>query len=235
MVLLTASAHNFMAASCNSTPTLTVIPFVTSATTITAFTLTLQTQPDGECSTDSVSALGVLSSRSCGAFPCCFSKTRGADTITGTVSTVTLPLILTSIITLVNQTSTLYASCSSSSGPVTTPISTISQSTMTTPQPPSKLVTDTRTTAHSPKITGIVFTITPTRVAKARTLRAWASRTSTHTMSTRTPTHTILVSTRTWTSRTSTPTVILAYASSSQSSNIAPIVDGAMWGFFFSI
>ncbi|KAI0285774.1 hypothetical protein BGY98DRAFT_240184 [Russula aff. rugulosa BPL654] len=78
-------------------------------------------------------------------------------------STVTLPLIITSVITLVNQTSTLYASCSSLSNLiVTTAISTISQSTMTPPQPSSTPATDTRTTVHTPEISGIVSSINST-------------------------------------------------------------------------
>jgi hypothetical protein len=57
--LSTSSVHNLMA-SCNPTPTLTAFQFVTSATTTTTtFTLALQTQPDGECSSDVVSALGI--------------------------------------------------------------------------------------------------------------------------------------------------------------------------------
>ena len=51
--------------SCNPTPTLTtVFPAVASETTVTSFTVVLQEQPDGECSSDSVSVLEVLFSLS---------------------------------------------------------------------------------------------------------------------------------------------------------------------------
>ena len=86
----------------------------------------------------------------CVAFSCCFSKTCLANPFTGSVSTVTLPLIITTIITSVNQASTLYASCSSSSNlMVTTPISAISQSTTTAPQSSSTPATSTRTIVQS--------------------------------------------------------------------------------------
>jgi hypothetical protein len=99
----------------------------------------------------------------CIAFSCWFSKTCRVNTFTGSVSTVTLPLIITSVITLVNQTSTLYASCSSLSNLiVTAAISTISQSTMTPPQSSSTPATDTRTTVHTPEISGIVSSINST-------------------------------------------------------------------------
>ena len=48
-------------ASCIPIPTETVFSFVTSAATAT--TLAVQTRPDGECSSDSVSAVGGLLSQ----------------------------------------------------------------------------------------------------------------------------------------------------------------------------
>ena len=59
--LLTASSpvYNPMA-GCNPSPTLTLFRTVISTTIITTSTLAPQTQPDGERSSNSVSALGLL-------------------------------------------------------------------------------------------------------------------------------------------------------------------------------
>jgi hypothetical protein len=198
--------YNPMAA-CNPTPTLTLFRTVTSTTIITTSTVVPQTQPDGECSSNSVSA--PLFSQS---FPLysrvAFSKTCGIDTFTGSVSTVTLPLIVTSLFTLVTPSSTLYASCLSSS----TPTSTTTQST--SPQP-------------SPTVTTITITTTPLPVA-VTTLQTSTLDNGETTVFTITSTSTPPVSTI-----TSTPA--LPSQTSKSSSNIAPIIGGAAGGFIFLI
>ena len=47
-------------AGCNASPTLTLFQTVISTTIVTTSTVTPQTQPDGECSSNSVSALGLF-------------------------------------------------------------------------------------------------------------------------------------------------------------------------------
>ena len=132
-------------ASCDPTPTLTVFQIVTSTATFTSFTFSLQTQPDGECSPIDWFRIGPGSPVF--AF---FFETYGVDPFTGSVSTASLPLIETSVITLVNQPSTLYASCSNSSS-------------LTTTLPPqsSAPATDTSTTTHTRNITGLITNFPP--------------------------------------------------------------------------
>src|SRR5713226_5900954 len=68
----------------------------------------------------------------CLAFSCWFSKTCGVDSSTGSVSTVTVPLIITSVITVVNPSETQYASCPSTSTTINTATSTSPQQSPTT-------------------------------------------------------------------------------------------------------
>jgi hypothetical protein len=206
--LLTTSSpvYNPMA-GCNPSPTLTLFQTVISTTVITTSTVAPQTQPDGECSSNSVSALGLFPSL-CLHSRIAFSKTCGIDTSTGSVSTVTLPLIITSLITLVNPTSTLYASCLSSSNPT----STITQSS--SPQP-------------SPTATTITITTTPLPFAVTALQTSTLDNGET-TVFTITSTSTPPVSTI-----TSTPP--LSSQTSKSSSNIGPIAGGAAGGFIFLI
>ncbi|KAF8503681.1 hypothetical protein F5888DRAFT_1021159 [Russula emetica] len=125
----------------------------------------------------------------------------------GSVSTVTLPLIITSLITLVHPTSTLYASCSSSS-PITTTTPSLS------PQP-------------SPTATTITITTTPLPFA--------VTALQTSTLDNGVPTVFTITSTSTPPVSTITSTPALPSQTSKSSSNIAPIVGGAAGGFVFLI
>ncbi|KAN0123976.1 hypothetical protein V8E52_002466 [Russula decolorans] len=140
-------------------------------------------------------------------FRVAFSKTCGIDTSTGSVSTVTLPLIVTSLITLVNPTSTLYPSCLSSSIPTSTIISSY-------PQP-------------SPTVTTITITTTPlpfpVTALQTSTLNDGETTVFTITSTSTPPVSTI----------TSTPA--LSSQTSKSSSNIGPIAGGAAGGFIFLI
>ena len=144
--------------------------------------------------------------------PSVLSEILDIDACTGSVSTVTIPLIVTSIVTIVDPTSTLYASCPS------TPITTIPASS-TTPQP-----------SQSPSFapTTIVITTTPSPTVITTTQRSTF------------PNGAITVLTITTTS-TPTPDVIVfstsvaAEPSQAKSSNIVPIVGGAVGGFFLLI
>ena len=86
----------------------------------------------------------------CVAFPVCFSKTCGVDSFTGSVSTVSVPVIATRIITLPGQTSTIFRCPSSPSPPVPGVVTT----TTTPPLPSPTPAVNTRTTAQPPQITG---------------------------------------------------------------------------------
>ena len=195
-------------AACNPSPTLTLFQTVVSTTIITTSTVAPQTQPDGECSSNyvTISTLGFLFSQSLSTF--LFAKTCGIDTSTGSVSTVTLPLIITSLITLVNPTSTLYASCVNSPNPT----STIFQSSI--PQPSPTVTTVTITTTPLPF---------PVTALQTSTLNNGATTVYTITSTSTPPVSTI----------TSTPA--LPSQSSKSSSNIAPIIGGAAGGFIFLI
>jgi len=132
----------------------------------------------------------------------------------GSVSTVTIPLIVTSIVTIVDPTSTLYASCSS------TPITTIPDSLSSTPQP-------SQSPSFAPTTIVITTTPSPTVITTARpsTLANGAVTVITIT-TTSTPTPDVIVFS---TSVAATP------SQASKSSNIVPIVGGAVGGFFFLI
>ena len=169
--------------SCTPTPFVTVLPFATTATTVTTFSFSLQTRPDGEFMR---------------CIPVCFSKTYGVDSFTGSVSTVSVPVIATRIITLPGQTSTIFRCPSSPSPPVPGVVTT----TTTPPLPSPTPAVNTRTTAQPPQITGRqIGAITD---GMAFTIN-------------------------------STPTAIPASVSQSQTSNIAPIMGGALGGFVFLI
>ncbi|KAI9508457.1 hypothetical protein F5148DRAFT_1355272 [Russula earlei] len=126
----------------------------------------------------------------------------------GSVSSVTVPVIITNIITIVNPTSTLFASCSSS----TTPISSITSSSSSPRQiapstyvittiPAPTVVTSQQTTTINGAVT--VITITSTSIPPA----------------------TVVYLTTIVSSVSQTPT------SRSSSSSIGPIAGGAGGGF----
>lgn len=148
----------------------------------------------------------------------CFVRDVDIDACTGSVSTVTIPLIVTSIVTIVDPTSTLFASCPSTSTPISTIPSSLSQST--TPQP-----------SQSPSFapTTIVITTTPSptviTTTQASTLGNGAITVITIT-TTSTPSPDVIVYS------TSVPA---APSQSSKSSNIVPIAAGAVGGFIILI
>lgn len=139
-------------------------------------------------------------------FRVAFSNTCGIDTFTGSVSSVTLPLIVTSLITLVNPTSTLYASCVSTSIPPSTIFSS--------PQPSPSATTVTITTTPLPF---------PVTALQTSTLNDGVTTVFTITSTSTPPVSTI----------TSTPA--LSSQTSKSSSNIGPIAGGAAGGFIFLI
>ena len=195
-------------AGCNATPTLTLFQTVVSTSIFSTTTVVPQTQSDGECRSKFYPG-ALLFPVFAAAFPCCLSKTSGIDTSIGSVSSVTLPLIITSLITLVNPTSTLFASCPSSSAPITT----------TTTQSPSA--------QPSPTVTTITITTTPipfpVTTIQTSTLANGVITVFTTTSTSTPPVSTII----------STPA--LPSQTSKSSSNIAPIAGGAAGGFIFLI
>ena len=196
-------------AGCAPTATLTLFRTVISTTIITTSTVAPQTQPDGECSTNSVFALGFLVSQSLSLHSrVAFSKTSDIDPSAGSVSTVTLPVVITSLITLVSPTSTLYASCPPSS----IPISTITSSSSPQPSPTWTTVTITTTPLPFP-----VTTLQTSTLDNGQTTVFTITSTSTPPVST----------------LTSTPAV--PGPTSQSSSNIGPIAGGAAGGFIFLI
>jgi hypothetical protein len=113
-----------------------------------------------------------------------------------------LPLIITSIVTIVNPTSTLYASCSS------TPISTISDSRSTPAQP-----------SQTPTTVVITITPGPTVVTVPQTATLGNGVVTVYTItSTSTPPPTVVTS-------------VAASQSQKSKSNIGPIAGGAAGGF----
>jgi hypothetical protein len=195
-------------AGCNASPTQTLLQTTGYSTSIvTSSIVTQQTQPDGEYSSNSVSAMGLLFSQSLSLHSrVVFSKTCGIDTSTGSVSTVTIPYIITDQYTLVGPVSTLYASCPSSVSTVTIQSSFLQS---------------------SPTVTTITITTTPLPFA-VTTLQTSTLSDGQTTVFTTTSTSTPPVSTITSTPASSDQT-------SKSSSNIGPIAGGAAGGFIFLI
>lgn len=123
----------------------------------------------------------------------------------GSVATVTLPVIVTSLITLVNPTSTQFASCSNSPAPTSTIIS---------PQPSPTPTTITITTTPLPF---------PVTALQTSTLQNGYTTVYTITSTSTPPVSTI----------TSTPA--LPSPTSKSSSSIGPIAGGAAGGFVLLI
>ncbi|KAI0005913.1 hypothetical protein BJV74DRAFT_4577 [Russula compacta] len=189
-------------ALCIPSPTLTLFSTGTSTTIVTTSTVTVQTLPGTTSCLSSVAA-------GCAA----------STVIPGGVSSVTVPVIITSIVTVVNPTSTLYASCSA------TPTSAGSQSTSTsTSQSPSA-------PQYTPTTVVITSTPPPTVVTQEQstTLDNGAVTVVTIISTSTPPTSVVLI-----------PTSVTASASQSQaskssSSAVAPIAAGAAGGFVFLI
>ena len=130
----------------------------------------------------------------------------GIDASTGSVSTVTLPLVITSSIFIVDPTATLYSSCSS------TPITTIPSSQ---PQP-----------SPTPTIVVVTTTPAPTVVTAVQTSSLRNGGVSLYTITTTStlPPTIVFQSTLAGASQSQT---------SKSSSNIGPIAGGAAGGFIF--
>lgn len=141
------------------------------------------------------------------------------DAFTGTVSTFTIPEVITTIVTILDPTSTLYATCSS------TPISTI-PSSLTAPQTQST----TSQPSPSPTPTTIAITSTPSPTvvtAEQTTVLDNGSVTVITYTTTSTPPPTVVV--------VVTSSASQSQASKSSSSNIGPIIGGAAGGFVFVV
>ncbi|KAH9048565.1 hypothetical protein EDB84DRAFT_201810 [Lactarius hengduanensis] len=203
-------------ATCTPTPTLTLFTTVTSTNVITTFSIGVQTLPDTTSTIISSSCLSTVSGT-------CVSSTvgTGITVIPGGVSTISGPLIITSIITEVNPISTIFASCS----PVSSIPSSISPSSSS--QTPSQ-------TSSVPSFTPTTFLVTTTPSPIVVTEEASSTLgngvvTVITVISTSTPPPSVVA----------LSTSIVATPSQSQGSKssiaIAPIVGGAVGGFSFLV
>ncbi|KAH9180432.1 hypothetical protein EDB89DRAFT_1919100 [Lactarius sanguifluus] len=203
-------------ATCIPTPTLTLFTTVTSTTVITTFSTGVQTLPD----TTSPIIFSLCLSTVSGT---CVSSTVRTETtvIPGGVSTISGPLIITSIITEVNPISTIFASCSPSPS---IPSSISPSSSSQIPSQTSSVSSFTPTT--------FLVTTTPSPIVvteeSSSTLNNGAVTVIT-VLSTSTPPPSVVA----------LSTSIVATPSQSQGSKssiaLAPIVGGAVGGFSFLV
>jgi hypothetical protein len=158
------------------------------------------------------------------------SKSNHIDGCIGGVSTISVPLIITSIIAEANPVSTLFASCSSSSSLFTSSSSSISSSTESSSQSPSQ---QSSVSSFNPVIipTTILVTTTPSPTViteeASSTLDNGVVTVITVTTTSTPPPTVVLLSTSIFVLQ---PTASHSQGSKS-SSAIAPIVGGAAGGF----
>ncbi|KAI0306685.1 hypothetical protein B0F90DRAFT_797183 [Multifurca ochricompacta] len=211
-------------ATCIPTPTLTLFTTVISTTVVTTFSASVQTLPDTSSTFTTSSCLSTVS-----AVCVSLSVFTGTTVIPGGVSTVSIPLIITSIITEVDPTSTLFASC------LPNPSNT-SPPSQPTSSPP--LVHSSSHSFSLPSFSPTTFLVTttpsPTVVTEqeSSTLGNGVITVVTVTSTSTPPPSVVLVS-------TSVVAASQSLASPSQASRsssvLAPIVGGAVGGFFFLI
>ncbi|KAI0256575.1 hypothetical protein BJV78DRAFT_290531 [Lactifluus subvellereus] len=202
-------------AVCIPSPTLTLFSTVISTTVITTFSTVVQTQPA------TTSTFVITSCLSDVAADCASSTviTR-TSVIPGGFTTVSVPVIVTNIITEVNPTVTLFASCSFSSIP---------SNTRTPGQSPSQSMT---TPSSTPTTLSVTTTPSPVVVTQQQssTLYNGAVTVVTVISTSSPPPSVVLVPTAVAASQASSST-----SASTSSSDAAPIAGGAVGGFFILV